>query len=367
MPFEFWMGLLSTAFMVAFMLMAPLFGVLADRISSWKLMAFGVAVWSLASGASGLATSFVAMLLTRGVVGVGEAAYGPAAPAVLSDMYPVERRGSILAYFYVAIPVGSALGYVLGAVTLAVTHDWRWAFFAVVPPGLLLALLCLFMREPPRGEADPATRPHAAHLGRLPYHSENALVRPLHARLHGDDLRRRRHRLLGAALRQRRPHEGGDLFTVNLVFGGITVVAGLLSTLAGGWAGDALRRRFPGSYFLVSGAGMLLAFPLMLAVLVTPVPVGLRPDLPDRLLAVLQHRPGEHHHRQRDAPGRPRQRLRAGHPGYPPFRRRFFAAHHRLICPERARRPQRPRRSRRGGRTSSAATAAWISASASCR
>src|SRR5947209_18565009 len=80
---KFWMGLLSTAFMVAFMLMAPLFGVLADRMSRWKLMAFGVAVWSLASGASGLAVMFVPMLLTRAVVGVGEAAYGPAAPAVL--------------------------------------------------------------------------------------------------------------------------------------------------------------------------------------------------------------------------------------------------------------------------------------------
>jgi MFS family permease len=271
MPVEFWMGLLSTAFMVAFMLTAPLFGVLADRFSRWKLMGFGVAVWSLASGASGLAAGFVAMLATRAVVGVGEAAYGPAAPAVLSDLYPVERRGRILSYFYVAIPVGSALGYVLGAVMGGLTHDWRWAFFVVVPPGLLLALLCLFMREPPRGAADPSTRHHSAAWGdyliilktpsfalcTLGYTATTFAVGgiaywvPRYVSINRGE---------------------GSLFTVNMVFGGITVVAGLLSTLAGGWAGDALRKRFPGSYFLVSGGGMLLAFPLFLAVLITPFP-----------------------------------------------------------------------------------------------
>jgi MFS transporter, Spinster family, sphingosine-1-phosphate transporter len=271
MPVEFWMGLLSTAFMVAFMLTAPLFGVLADRFSRWKLMGFGVAVWSLASGASGLAAGFVAMLATRAVVGVGEAAYGPAAPAVLSDLYPVEQRGRILSYFYVAIPVGSALGYVLGAVMGGLTHDWRWAFFVVVPPGLLLALICLFMREPPRGAADPLTRHHSAAWGdyliilktpsfllcTLGYTATTFAVGgiaywvPRYVSINRGE---------------------GSLFTVNMAFGAITVVAGLLSTLAGGWAGDALRKRFPGSYFLVSGAGMVLAMPLFLSVLITPFP-----------------------------------------------------------------------------------------------
>lgn len=277
---KFWMGLLSTAFMVAFMLMAPLFGVLADRMSRWKLMAFGVAVWSLASGASGLAgfavggavvSGFVVMLLTRGVVGVGEAAYGPAAPAVLSDLYPVERRGSVLAYFYVAIPVGSALGYILGGQIVAWTGHWEWAFFAVVPPGLLLALLCLFMREPPRGLSDPLTRPHHASWGdyliilKTPSFVLCTLGQTAATFAIG-----------GVAYWM--PHyfsEGrheGNLGTVNLVFGGIIVVAGLFSTLAGGWAGDVLRKRFPSSYFLVSGWSMLLAFPLMIGVIVAPYP-----------------------------------------------------------------------------------------------
>src|SRR5439155_8147303 len=99
---KFWMGLLATAFLLSYMLIAPLFGMLADRISRWGLVGFGVIVWSLASGASGLdwlhwgmplGTAYWLLLTTRCFVGVGEAAYGPVAPAMIADLYPVEKRG----------------------------------------------------------------------------------------------------------------------------------------------------------------------------------------------------------------------------------------------------------------------------------
>jgi MFS transporter, Spinster family, sphingosine-1-phosphate transporter len=152
---EAWMGSLNFAFMVTYMLTAPLFGFLADRMSRWTLVGIGVLLWTLASGASGLAGSFFVLFLTRCLVGVGEAAYGPVAPTVLSDLYPVEKRGKILSLFYIAIPVGSALGYILGGqVTDWAGGDWRWAFYVVVPPGLLLGVWCLFMKDPPRGQAD---------------------------------------------------------------------------------------------------------------------------------------------------------------------------------------------------------------------
>ena len=102
------------AFMVLYMIGAPLFGRLAERRSRWMLIGIGVVLWSLASGASGLAATFTALLLTRCFVGIGEAAYGPVAPALISDFYPVKVRGRVLAWFYMAIPVGSALGYVVG-------------------------------------------------------------------------------------------------------------------------------------------------------------------------------------------------------------------------------------------------------------
>lgn len=174
------MGYLSFAFLATYMFTAPLFGSLATRMSRWLLIGIGVLVWTLASGASGLAPQlggrlgggtlllfgytlplvYLVMLATRCFVGVGEAVYGPVAPDIISDLFPVRRRGQILAWFYAAIPFGGALGYTLGAEVVRLTGDWRNAFYLVVPPGLLLAVWCLFLPEPPRGGADhPAAGP----------------------------------------------------------------------------------------------------------------------------------------------------------------------------------------------------------------
>jgi MFS family permease len=144
------LGLLATAFMASYMLLAPVFGRLSDRLPRWRVVGVGVILWSVASGASGLAGTYAALLLTRCFVGVGEAAYGPVAPSMLSDLYPERVRGRVLAGFYLAIPVGSALGFVIGGQVAEWTGDWRWAFYVVVVPGLLLGLLCFLMREPPR-------------------------------------------------------------------------------------------------------------------------------------------------------------------------------------------------------------------------
>jgi MFS family permease len=266
------MGLLATAFMASYMLIAPVFGLLADRISRWWLIGIGVMAWSLASGASGLATSFGVLLATRAVVGIGEAAYGPAAPTIIADLYPVERRGRVLAWFYMAIPVGSALGYVCGGQILQLTGDWRWAFYWVVPPGLLLGLLCFWMRDPRRGQAD-AVEHRTARWGdyslilRTPSYVLNTLGMTAMTFSVG-----------GIAYwipRYVHTNRGEpNLGTINTIFGGIVVVSGLAATLLGGLAGDKLRNRFEGSYFLVSGLGMLLAFPLFLAILIVPFPLA---------------------------------------------------------------------------------------------
>jgi MFS family permease len=113
-PDDACLGLLATALMAMYMIASPLFARLAERRSRWGLVGIGVILWSLASGASGLAGTFLALLLTRCLVGIGEAAYGPVAPTVLSDYYPVKQRGRVLAWFYVALPVGTALGFMLG-------------------------------------------------------------------------------------------------------------------------------------------------------------------------------------------------------------------------------------------------------------
>jgi MFS family permease len=263
------MGWAATVFLLSYMVIAPIFGILADRVSRWLLVGIGVVLWSLASGGTGLATGFGVLLLTRCFVGVGEAAYGPVAPTILSDLYPVKMRGQIMSWFYLAIPVGSALGYVLGG-AIATKYDWRVAFYAVVPPGLLLGALAFFMKDPRRGatEAAPIRKPSLADYGVLlrtrSYVINTLGMAAMTFAIGGIGFWMPRYIFLYRGY--------GTLAHVNSTFGAITVVAGLFATLLGGWAGDRLRKKYTGSYFLVSGAAMLVGFPLLLATLHTPFP-----------------------------------------------------------------------------------------------
>lgn len=262
------LGALAMAFMVSYMFMSPVFGWLADRMSRWLIVAIGVIVWSLASGASGLAQTFTLLIVTRVFVGIGEAAYGPAAPTIISDLYPVERRGSVLAWFYMAIPVGSALGYTFGGLMAEHSH-WRWAFYLSVVPGILLGVWALLMRDPPRGGSQSTQPTRTAKLAdylvvlKTPSYLYNTLGMTMMTFALGgisywmpDYVHRFRN--------------AGDLGTVSFKFGAITAVAGLTATLAGGYVGDRLRVRWPGSYFLVSGVGMLIGWPLFIGMLYAP-------------------------------------------------------------------------------------------------
>jgi MFS family permease len=272
------MGLLASAFMVFYMVTAPVFGFLAERMSRWLLIGIGVTLWSLASGASGLATTFTMLLVTRCFVGIGEGAYGPIAPTVISDLYPAAKRGRVLSWFYVAMPVGSALGYALGGQVAAIDptgESWRWAFYVVVIPGLLLGAWSFLMRDPQRGAADrlaaPPRRARAKDylvLLRTPSYVLNTLgmtamtfaMGALAFWMPGYLKDNQVERLLGI-----------EPITI---FGAITALAGLLATPAGGIVGDALRKPFPGSYFLVSGAALCLCVPCALAFLVVPFPTA---------------------------------------------------------------------------------------------
>jgi MFS family permease len=245
-----------------------------------------VIVWSLASGGSGLALTYSMLLATRVFIGLGEASYGPAAPTLLSDLYPVSKRGQMLAWFYVAIPVGSAMGYLLGGV-VASHWNWRWAFYLSMPPGILLGVLAFFMPEPTRGKADPRAKGRAQSAPRAPQNEPvaHALVR---LRDYWQLARIRTYVLNTLAMAAMTFAIGGiafwmptyiseyrglgDLGMVSTKFGAITVVAGLSGTLVGGWLGDRLRNRVRGAYLLVSGWGMLLAFPLFIATLYVPFP-----------------------------------------------------------------------------------------------
>jgi MFS transporter, Spinster family, sphingosine-1-phosphate transporter len=162
---SFQTGLVISAFMVGYFVTSPVFGWLGDRsrlpgrvtsplLTRTSLMAMGVLLWSVATAASGLATGATSMIFARIAVGVGEASYATIAPTIIDDLAPPERKNRWLAYFYLAIPVGSALGYLLGGF---IEHrlGWRSAFYVCGGPGVLLAAFVLLVREPQGGIVKP--------------------------------------------------------------------------------------------------------------------------------------------------------------------------------------------------------------------
>ncbi|HJQ35611.1 MAG TPA: MFS transporter [Thermoanaerobaculia bacterium] len=150
------LGLLgSTSFVIFYTLLGIPFGRLADRASRTKLIAFGLAVWSLFSGLTGFAHSFWTIFLCRLMVGVGEATLGPAALSLLSDFFPVRMRATVQSIYSTGIALGGGLAFFLGG-WIGQTYGWRWAFYLLGFPGLALALLVFLLREPARGRMEAA-------------------------------------------------------------------------------------------------------------------------------------------------------------------------------------------------------------------
>ncbi|XP_031416896.1 LOW QUALITY PROTEIN: protein spinster homolog 1 [Clupea harengus] len=153
-------GLLQTVFICSYMFLAPLFGYLGDRYNRKVIMCVGISFWSVVTLASSYTPKdhFWALLLTRGLVGVGEASYSTIAPTIIADLFVKEKRTRMLTVFYFAIPVGSGLGYIVGSRVDNLAGDWHWALRVTPALGLLAVILLIFVvKEPLRGaiEARP--------------------------------------------------------------------------------------------------------------------------------------------------------------------------------------------------------------------
>lgn len=280
-PSDAELGLLMTGFLVVYLLVAPVFGALGDRRSRPRLLGIGVAIWSVATAVSGLVRSYGALFAARAVVGVGEAAYGTISPALLADSFPRERRGRVFSIFFAAMPVGAALGYVVGGL---VDHyfGWRRAFFVAGVPGLVLAALALRLDDPPRGAQDVAEDGAIGGAGARQAAPAGA-VRAAYAAL----LRNRPYVLtvLGyaaytfaiGALAFWTPSfleraRGIPKAQATVQFGAIVVVTGFLGTYGGGWLGDYVLRISKQAYLWVSGLVTLVAAPLTLVALAATRP-----------------------------------------------------------------------------------------------
>jgi predicted MFS family arabinose efflux permease len=257
------LGLLGSAFMVCYMVTAPFFGWLGDRFNRARLASLGLTAWSCFTALSGMAGSYGSLLLARSAVGIGEASFGSVSPALLADYVPEERRGRTLSLFFLAIPVGSALGYLLGGL-LGQQFGWRAAFLMVGLPGLLLALP-LWLLQDPRSRKDsnsPAPRPDYGLLLKNRSFIVNTLAMAAMTFALG-------------GLAQWVPSffvrvHGLDVAKANMLFGGVTVVAGIIGTATGGWLGDRLQSKSRRGYLLVSGWGFVIGVPLTAAAILAP-------------------------------------------------------------------------------------------------
>ena len=260
------LGFLGSAFMLCYMVSAPLFGWIGDRFSRVKLAAGGLFVWSIATAGAGLASAYPTLVAARTAVGIGEASFGTVSPGLLSEYFPVERRGRILSYFYLAIPVGSALGYVAGGI-LGERFGWHSAFLMVAIPGLLLVIPLLMLREPLRSAAAAQAQTKRSMKDYLSFFGNRSFV------LNNLSMAAMTFALGGMA--QWMPtflhrQYGVNVEYANTVFGATTVAAGITGTLVGGWLGDWFQRKNQKGYLIVSGWGFIIGAPMIVSALSAP-------------------------------------------------------------------------------------------------
>jgi MFS family permease len=264
-------GLLATAFLVAYFVTSPIFGILGDRLSRTRLMALGVAAWSTATAITGLMQTFSQLIIARSWVGIGEASYATISPSLLSDYFPRSQRGRIFAVFYVAIPAGAAVGYLLGGL-IEPQLGRRASFYVVGLPGVFLALLALTLPDPPRGVME-------ASEGASPQSFTTTLIGFVHNLAYGGTV-------LGYAAytfaigglafwmpKYLEEIRGVELPRANFIVGVVTVAAGLGGTFLGGYIADSLSTRMKHGQLWVCGLSSAAAvLPTWLAVSVPSSP-----------------------------------------------------------------------------------------------
>jgi MFS transporter, Spinster family, sphingosine-1-phosphate transporter len=261
-------GYLTSAFLGFYMIAAPFVGPLADRYSRKVIIVLGAVFWSGLTLLTAVTHTYTELLVRHTLVGIGEATFVTIAPTFVADLFHENQRGRILGVFYLAIPVGSAAGYLLGGY-LAPHHGWRFPFYIAAAPGFLLAMAVLFLKEPERGQFDSVKetpeRGTIFGLVRNPAFVTSTLgMAAMTFSLGGVQV------WIPQFLYSERHY---TLEHANLMFGLIIVADGILAALAGGWLGDFLLPRMKSSYYFVSAASMLLGIPVMIVALFTKGPL----------------------------------------------------------------------------------------------
>ncbi|KAL2094993.1 hypothetical protein ACEWY4_009712 [Coilia grayii] len=284
-------GLLQTVFICSFMLLAPVFGYLGDRYNRKFIMVAGLAVWIVTTLCSSFITEsyFWVLVLMRALVGTGEASYCTIAPTIIGDLFTDSKRTLMISFFYIFIPVGSGLGYIVGSGIASATGDWRWALRLNPILGAVGLVLLLFLTpNPPRGASDSHGEMHIEHtsyLEDIKYLMKNrsfvwssfgvtamAFVTGALAFWTPVFLSRAQ---VTMGLRPpcvQEPCNTSD----SLIFGAVTVVTGIVGVSLGSLMSRQFRDRVPNADPLICAVGMLTSAPcLFIAIILasTSIPV----------------------------------------------------------------------------------------------
>jgi len=253
-------GLLTTTFFWFYMCAAPFIGYLGDRYSRRHIVAVGIMIWSGFTFLTAITHTFNELMVRHILVGIGEASYASIAPTLVADLFPLERRGRMLAIFSAGLPFGTAVGYLVGGIMGQHFHDWRPPFLVAGIPGFILAVIFWFLPEPPRGRTDvidaSAVRATIPGLVRNPAFMSATLGLAMYTFAMGG-----LQVWIPTFLTRVRTLSKAEATTI---FGAITCFNGIVATLIGGWIGDRLLKRYAGAYYSFSGVAMLVSVPLMI-------------------------------------------------------------------------------------------------------
>ena len=264
------LGVLASSFMIVYMCFAPLVGYFGDKYRRPVIIGVSAIFWSVATIFTGMIRTYPQLIFSRAAVGVGEAGYGTVSPSYLAEWFPVQKRARIMALYALAIPVGSAIGYLLGGV-LGQHFGWRAAFYIVAVPGILLGAAALFLRETPEKVAHPPERLKFGQYARLFSNRPFLLIAFSQAigtfSVGG----------LAAWMPSFFVRDFGlSVAQAGFYFGAVTVLAGVAGNLAGGWVADWLRKKTKRAYFIVGYLSFFLSMPFgVLAVLASTLPMAL--------------------------------------------------------------------------------------------
>ncbi|HEY6969462.1 MAG TPA: MFS transporter [Candidatus Angelobacter sp.] len=251
-------GVLTSAFFFTYMIAAPVVGWMGDRYSRKMLVVIGAAIWSGFTLLTWLVHNYDELLIRHAIVGIGEASYATIAPSLIADLFPLEKRGRMLAIFNCGLPVGSAGGIILGAY-FGHHFGWRFPFMLAGIPGFLLAAALWFLPEPPRGHFDhfdvSALRSTLRGLLRNPAFWTATLGLAMYTFAVGG-----LQVWIPTFLNRVR---GVPLDKAGEIFGAIVLFNGIVAVILGGWMGDRMLRHNDGAYYRFSGIAMLVAVPPM--------------------------------------------------------------------------------------------------------